>query len=359
MPFLHSYTFYIIMAFVTAFVITFIAIPSVISVAKKKHLFDEPGARKSHTSSIPTLGGVAIFGGFIIALSIWGNMAENSLLQYVLAASCIIFLVGAKDDIIDLDPYKKFLGQIVATFVLVIMADLRFYSFHDLFPIGELPYLVSIFISAFTILVITNAFNLIDGINGLSATQGIIVSLAFGTWFYFAEEYQLVVLVAALIGALVAFLRFNVSPAAIFMGDTGSLLIGLISATLAIVFANSTLDPMHGIHVNAAPAIAIGFLALPLFDLLRAFSIRISKGKSPFNPDKIHLHHMLLDTGCSHMKATFLLALVQISCIVFVLFLQQFIHSSWLIIAILLGYLTLLAQVLFITKRNHKRKHSR
>ena len=337
MPAYNEHLFFALMALATSFIVTFVAIPSIIGIAKEKHLFDTPDERKSHSSNVPTLGGLAIFGGFIIALSIWANMRELNLIQYVLAASCLIFLVGAKDDIVDLDAYKKFIIQIIATLILVFFADLRFTSFHDLFPGFDVPYWLSVCITTFTILVIINSFNLIDGINGLSGSQAIIISATFGVWFWLAGDYQMVILIACLIGSLLAFLKYNFSPAKIFMGDTGSLLIGLICAVLAIRFSEQNIVGMSDYQVNAAPAVAIGFLAFPLFDLLRAFSIRIAKGRSPFSPDRNHLHHMLLDIGFTHMQSTGILAAFQIFYICLVYYLQHIGLSSWIIIIILLS----------------------
>ena len=346
-------TFFVFMAAATSFVVTFIAIPSIIHISEVKHLFDEPDERKSHSKRIPNLGGVGIFGGFIIALAIWSDMEQLKLLQYVLAASCVIFLVGAKDDIVELSPYKKFIGQFIAAFVLVSLAGLHFTSFLDLFPGFEVPYWLGAIITFFTILVIINSFNLIDGINGLSASQGIIITLAFGIWFWKAGDYQMVVLIAALIGALLAFLYYNKSPAKIFMGDTGSLLVGLICAVIAIRFTEMNINPQFDYQFKNAPAVAIGFLAFPLFDLLRAFSIRIMNGKSPFTADRIHMHHMLLDNGCSHMQATSILAGLKVFFIVLVVFLARTGLNSWLIIGILLILSMIIA---FLIKQRIKRR---
>ena len=346
--------FAIPLAFLTALAVTTIAIPSIINVAKIKHLFDKPGARKSHRSNIPTLGGIAIFGGFIIALTMWGNMMELKLLQYVLAASCLIFLIGAKDDIIEIDAYKKFIGQILATLIIVVLGGLRFTSFHDLFGGGEVPYWASVIITSFTILVIINSFNLIDGINALSGTIGAIICTAFGIYFFMRADYQMVVLCAALLGALLAFLRYNVSPATIFMGDTGSLLLGLLFAVMAIRFVEINGDPTAPFHIQSVPAVSIGFLVIPLFDLLRAFSIRISRGRSPFSPDRNHLHHMLLDCGLSHMQATYILAAFHIGFIVLALQLQHI--GSWPLIGILLGSALVLSTVLFKIKKNYRKQ---
>jgi len=344
---------YVPMALLTAFVVTYIAIPSIINVARKKNLYDEPGARKAHSSKIPTLGGVAIFGGFIIALSIWSSIQDLKLIQYTLAASCLIFLVGAKDDIVELAAYKKFTGQIIATGILVILGNLRFTNFHDLFGGGEVPYWLSIIITGFTILVIINSFNLIDGINALSGTIGAIISLAFGIWFWMNGDYQMVVLAASLLGALLAFLRFNVTPASIFMGDTGSLLIGLLSAVMALRFSELNLQESLPYPIESAPAVSIGFLALPLFDLLRAFSIRIFKGKSPFSPDRNHLHHMMLDCGLTHMQGTYILAFLQILFISLSIKFQGL--GSWTLIAILLGIAISFAVALDILRKKRRK----
>lgn len=327
------------MALVTSFVVTFIAIPSIIHIAKIKHLYDEPNERKSHTSKIPTLGGVAIFGGFIIALSVWSDMSKLSLLQFVLAGSCVIFLVGAKDDIVDLAPRKKFLGQLIATSIIVLLGGLRFTSFHDLFPPFHVPYLVGVVVTIFTIIVIINSFNLIDGINALSGTIGVIISSVFGFWFWLTKDYQMAILSASLVGALLAFLKFNISPASIFMGDTGSLLIGFIGSVMAIRFIEGHIGHEGGqnFYFNSAPAVAISFLGLPLFDLLRAFSLRIMRGRSPFNPDRNHIHHMLLDCGLSHMQSTYVLALLQIFIILIAFALQEMGLNSWIIISVVLG----------------------
>jgi len=347
MNFIHSHWFYTLMAMLTSFAITYIAIPSIIHISNVKNLFDDPNERKAHTVKIPNLGGIAIFGGFIIGLAVWSDMEMQKLIQYVLAGSCLIFLVGAKDDIVELSPKKKFLGQFIATMIVVILGGLRFTSFHDLFPGFVVPEIVGIIITVFTILVIINSFNLIDGINALSGSIGIVIATSLGVWFWLDGDYQMVILAAALVGALVAFLRFNVSPASIFMGDTGSLLNGFICAIMTIYFLEQNIGQDGvGHFVNAAPGVSIGFLALPLFDLLRAFSIRIMEKRSPFSPDRNHLHHMLLDCGLSHMRATGILVMLQLFYIGAVLIMQQLGFNSWLLIGVLLSFSILMAYVI-------------
>lgn len=317
----------IIPAFLTAFLITYFAIPSIIKVAVEKHLVDEPDERRSHDKSIPTLGGLGIFAGLIFSVTFWipfnlEQFPSHQYIQYILCAFIVIFLIGAKDDIIPISPSKKFLGQIAAALLLVYNAKIQLTSLYGIFWIQDIPEWLGIILSVFTIIVIINALNLIDGINGLSATIGCIVSLTFGAWFYKAGRLDLAILAASLAGSLVAFLRYNISPAQIFMGDTGSLLIGLTSSILAISFIEMNKSYVNEWTIQSVPAVAVGILIIPLFDTLRVFTRRILKGKSPFYPDKTHIHHLLLDIGCSHSQATIILSITNVAFIVLVYFLQ-------------------------------------
>jgi UDP-N-acetylmuramyl pentapeptide phosphotransferase/UDP-N-acetylglucosamine-1-phosphate transferase len=297
----------IILGFITAFFITYLAIPSIINVSFVKNLFDKPGERSSHTRSIPTLGGFGIFAGTSFAITFWTPFSVFSELQYILCALIIIFLFGAKDDIVPLSPGKKLMGQLLAASILAVKADVRISSFYGVFGIGELPYWVSTVFSIFTIIVINNAFNLIDGINGLAGTVSVLICITFGTWFFMIDELELAVVAFCLTGSLLAFLKYNYTPAKIFMGDTGSLFIGLVCSILAIKFMeiNKVLDPKIAIY--SIPAVTMGIMVIPLFDTLRVFFIRVLQGRSPFSPDKNHLHHLLLNIGCSHLQATFVL----------------------------------------------------
>lgn len=291
---------------------------------------DEPGERASHTTKIPNLGGIAIFSGTIFSIIMWTPFAVFSSLQYILCAMIIMFLVGAKDDIIPLTPAKKFGGEIIASFILVFSAGVQLTSMHGLFGVHEIPPLVSIPLTTFTILVIINAVNLIDGINGLAGGVGAIICTVFGYWFFKINALELAVIATALCGAIVAFLRYNVASK-IFMGDTGSLLIGLVVSTLAIKFIDFNQPAYINSHpefrtdwiIGSAPAVAMGILIIPLFDTLRVFTMRIVRGKSPFHPDRNHIHHLLLDSGCTHLQATVTLCVVNLCFIVLVYKLQH------------------------------------
>lgn len=313
----------LVLAFITAFFVTFFAIPSIIRIAINKHLCDEPGERRSHTQATPSLGGIGIFAGMIFSITLWTPFTFFSELQYILCAFIIIFLIGTKDDIEPMTPYKKMLGQLFAAAILVFKANIRITSLFGVFGLYELPDFVAIPLSIFTIIVIINAFNLIDGINGLSGSISILISATLGTWFMLIDRIDLAIVAFSLIGAVVGFLKYNITPAKIFMGDTGSLLLGLVCSILTISFIDINKDLDHAWAINSVPAVAIGILILPLFDTLRVFTTRVLKGKSPLYPDRTHIHHLLLDKGLSHMQATVLLVVVNVAFIALVLLLQN------------------------------------
>lgn len=356
----------IILSFITAFGLTYFAIPSVIRVAKVKNLIDIPGDRAAHTSPTPSLGGIAIFAGTAFAITMWTPFRYFAGLQYILCAMVIIFLIGAKDDILPMSPYRKLSGQIFAALILVFRADVIITSFYGLFNIETLPYWFSILFSVFVIVLIINAFNLIDGINGLAASLGIIISLIFGTWFFFIERVELAMVAFALTGALIAFLKYNITPAEIFMGDTGSMMVGFVCAMLAIKFLESHTGyfaeqliekPYLSIYkMHAAPAIAVGILIIPLFDTFRVFLTRILRKKSPFAPDKTHIHHQLLDLGFSHSQATVILVIVNILFVMVAYFLQD-LGTFWLML-IILGAAILLSSILFIRAKQARYKRA-
>lgn len=313
-------------AFIASFLITYGIIPVIIKIAFFKNLVDKPGKRTSHSDIIPTLGGLGIFIGFILSFMLFSDFRAFTNLQYLIFAMLISFFLGVKDDIIALAPIKKFLGLFLAVSVLVVFGDIRITSFYGLLGITVIPYWFSVLFSIFTFLTIINAVNLIDGINGLCTSVSIISSLGFGIWFYLAADaisIQLFILVATLLGSLFAFLRYNLTPAKIFMGDTGSLLLGVILAFLAIEFIELNGKHIGNYKISASPVVAMGFLALPLVDMLKVSMIRIYKGKSPFRPDKQHVHHLLLELGLSHTQATLLLSLFSLLFIILSLLLSN------------------------------------
>jgi len=338
----------------TSLFITFFAIPSIIRIAEIKHLFDEPNERKLHKIRVPVLGGLAIFAGLIFSLTFWSTQKDIVELQYIISSIIILFFMGMKDDLFNLVHYKKLAGQLLAAFILVHWAGIRVTSFLGIFGIFELDILSSYTFSIFTIVVITNSLNLIDGIDCLAGSVGVLATAAFGTWFFMAEQSQYVVLSAALMGSLIAFLYYNRTPARIFMGDTGSLIVGIVLGILAIKFIEmNRIIPIDGSYkIRRIPIVTIAILIIPLFDTLRVFTIRILQGKSPFHPDRNHLHHLLVDIGFTHIQATMFLMSFNLMMIG-VAFAMQGIRSEIILSVILAS--CLLASYFLAYFRNKKR----
>jgi len=342
----------------SAMLITFFSIPSLINIAEKKNLFDEPDERKKHKKKIPTLGGMGIFAGLIFAVTFWTRFNIDPKIQYLITAITIMALMGMKDDIIGLSPFKKLMGQIFTAFVLVIWGDIRISSFFGIFNLYDLPYIVSVLFTVFTMLVIINAFNLIDGIDGLSGTIAFVTALVFSTWFYMNDaNSQLAVAGFAFTGALVGFLRFNISPAKIFMGDTGSLLIGTLLAVMAVEFIEiNSNTPMGEYHINSAPVVAIGILIIPLFDLLRVFTIRILHEHSPLYPDRNHLHHLLVDMGLPHTGAMAILVSLNIFIITIAFVMQN--AGIYLLGFTILTIMLVFAGILSYLKKQYNKQNN-
>jgi UDP-GlcNAc:undecaprenyl-phosphate/decaprenyl-phosphate GlcNAc-1-phosphate transferase len=297
---------YLIIGATLAFIITFFSIPVIIQIAKTKKLFDEPDERKVHKAVIPTLGGLGIFGGFIMGmlLCVPEQAIDLNKLKYFAAASIVIFFLGLKDDILVLSASKKLIGQILATIIIMRFGNIYIDNMHGFFGINEIPHIASIFLTLFAVIVITNAFNLIDGVDGLAGSLGLTTAMIFGIYFYMANELTYAVMAFSLGGAILAFLIYNFSPAKIFMGDTGSLLLGLINSILVIRFIHVAGATENSFSLHASPALGFAILIVPLFDTLRVFGLRILDRRSPFSPDRIHIHHYLLDLGFSHKKIT-------------------------------------------------------
>ena len=297
------------------FLITFFAIPVIIQVAKDKKLFDEPDERKVHKNVIPTLGGLGIFAGFIIATLMCVPTGIAAELQYFAAAATVIFFLGIKDDILVLSASKKFIGQLLAAGIIIKFGGVQISNFHGLLGIYEIPHVTSVIITLFTIIVITNSFNLIDGVDGLAGSLGLLTTIVFGVYFYYAGTLAYSVIAFSLAGSIGGFLIYNFSPAKIFMGDTGSLLLGLINSILVIKFINIAGNPASNFPIESAPAIGFAILMIPLFDTLRVFGLRIIARRSPFSPDRTHVHHFLLDLGFNHRMVTVTCVLVNIAFI--------------------------------------------
>lgn len=309
-------------AAVTSFVICFLIIPVIIKYSIEKNLVDIPGRRKIHKKITPSMGGIAIFLGFFIATLIWVDISQWKEIRIIMIALFIVFFIGVRDDLVPLRPFMKLLGQVMAGSLLIALFDLRLKSFYGLLGIYDIPLVISYGITLFTIIVITNSFNLIDGLDGLAGTIACISLLAFGISFYLGGDMIFSIISFCMLGAIVSFLFFNWEPSEIFMGDTGALVIGMMLAIVSIHFIDFhfNLPADHPYKFRASIAGAVCFISIPLADTLRIFILRLMRKQSPFTPDKSHIHHNIMRLGFSHGKSTILLGLIQVGFITLALF---------------------------------------
>jgi UDP-GlcNAc:undecaprenyl-phosphate/decaprenyl-phosphate GlcNAc-1-phosphate transferase len=360
----------LILVFVVAFAIVLYSTPALIKVAVLKRLIDVPTEdRKIHKRSVPTIGGIIIYAATLFSYSLWFNIDDlhqfdmifQSIKEFKLlvATSLVLFFVGVKDDIIGTAAVKKLFAHIVVALILVLMGDIRITGLHGIFGIEEIPYWGSVFLSLFTYIVVVNAFNLIDGVDGLAAGVGFIAASSYGLWFVFANDFAMASLAFALAGSLLGFLVFNFSPARIFMGDSGSLIIGMFICVLAIKLIEYPVERLDSFWVNISkPVYAIAALMYPLVDTLRVFIIRAIKGQSPFTADRNHLHHRLLDCDYSHVKTVIIVYLFTILTITASVISYLFESATLSLVAVSMCGVSFLAMVLSL-KHNKKREQER
>lgn len=307
-----------------SFIVTFYAIPVIIKIAELKKLYDIPNERKVHVNPIPSLGGLGIFVGFITSLLLTVTFAGiYPEFQYYTAALLIIFFLGLKDDIMVLTPWKKLIGQIVVATILVFKAKLLIAGMDGFLGIGKMDTMGSYLLTYFTILVIINAFNLLDGVDGLAGSVGFISCVVFAILFLMGGNIAYSVLGFTMAGSILAFLIYNYAPAKIFMGDTGSMLIGTVNVILAVKFIEIA-PSFQAVNLKASAALGFGIILMPLLDTLRVFALRIFSRRSPFSPDRNHLHHLLLDCGFSHLAVTLTISLASLFFIGFAFLMRDF-----------------------------------
>ncbi len=301
-----------------AFILTFRTVPTIIKISRRKNLMDEPGIRSSHLRKIPNLGGIAIFFALAVSASVFA-FELFELYKFLFASLVILLYVGVMDDIVVMRAYKKLLAQILVTALMVIGSDVRIRSFFGVFGVYELSYAVSVLFSIFTFIVLINAFNLIDGIDGLSGGYSVLCCGLFAVSFFRLGPYNypLVVLCCVIIGSVLGFLYYNLSnfrSMKIFMGDTGSMILGFLLAFTGICFMDIFIDKADPMvpryYLQTAPAITVAVLILPMADTLNVILIRLKNKQSLFVADKNHVHHALLELGLTHRRSSFYILVV-------------------------------------------------
>ncbi len=354
------------LGFLFSFLITFFSVPTIIKISRRKNLMDEPGVRSSHLRKIPNLGGIAIFYSIGISASIFAYELFD-LYKFLFASMVILLYIGVMDDIVVMRAYKKLVAQIVVSALIVIGSDIRIRSLFGILGIYELKYFVSVIFSIVTFIILINAFNLIDGIDGLAGGYSVICSVLFGISYYRlgAYNYPLVVLSVVVIGAVLAFLYYNLSnyrTNKIFMGDTGSMLLGFLLAFTSICFIDVFIDrEIPGIpryHLQSAPVMAVAILILPIVDTLNVIIIRLANKKSPFDADKNHIHHKLLKLNLTHRRSSFYIILYYLFVVTIAYYFRHININLLLVIVLLVGFLgAYIPDFIYVMKNNKNTNH--
>ena len=311
---------------------------------------DAPNSRSSHKKKTPTLGGISFFYTLIFALFLIKDRALHDEGMFIIPGLTILFIVGLKDDLVVLSPGSKLIAQVLAVSFVLVNDSFGIESFHGFLNIYEIPYTLYLAIGGFLMITIINSYNLIDGIDGLASVVGIIIMVIYTTIFYLSGEPFFALLSITTNACLMAFFGFNISSnKKVFMGDTGSLIVGFIISILTLKFL--ALEPKaYGelpFLLENAPLIAISILIVPLFDTARVFALRIANNRSPFSPDRNHIHHVLIDYwGLTHKQASFLIGCFNILFVVLFVILGSKARNTGMVI-MLVGVVIFLTYIFF------------
>jgi UDP-GlcNAc:undecaprenyl-phosphate GlcNAc-1-phosphate transferase len=323
-------------------VLTIAMIPVLSSLAVRWHLLDVPDERKVHEIPVPRCGGIAMAMGALLPSLYW--YSESPFIVSFLAAAAVIVIFGLTDDVMALSPRWKLLGQIIAALVVIHWGGVKIVSLGELLPGGMLlPSWLSIPLTLFVIVGVTNAINLSDGLDGLAGGISLLAVCCIGYLAYITQRYDIGMVCLALGGALFGFLRFNTHPASIFMGDSGSQFLGFSAITLSLTLTQQELA--------FSPLIPLLLFGIPVLDTLNVMTGRIMSGRPPFSPDKTHFHHRLLAFGFVHSETVLFIYLIQAFLVTAAFFLRF--QSEWLILsAYLLFSLAFLMFFRYATQEN-------
>jgi UDP-GlcNAc:undecaprenyl-phosphate GlcNAc-1-phosphate transferase len=350
---MNTYYLQIATGLTVSLVFSLLLIPLVIAVSAKYNLVDQPDTRKVHSHAISRLGGIGIFFSAFAGIVISRTGIDAIRTWPVLFSSVgLIFLLGVWDDLTALNAKLRFIIQICLA-ISMASAGIRLTSLYGLFGIHALSGSWQYMVTVLLIVASTNAFNLIDGVDGLAAGLGLIGMLVLGGVAWRLRLYSLVIVLSACAGALLGFLKNNISPAKIFMGDGGSLVLGFLLSTAGILLIE-TAHAFPGLMQPSKAAILVtAILVIPVFDTWRVFASRIRRGASPFKADKTHLHHLFLIAGLNHRKTAFSLYFFAILLVLLALLLSNFKGVS-IVILLMVGIAHVLTLVLRINKGMEK-----
>lgn len=299
---------------ILAFVISFLLFPVLIKLLTKWELYDSEKEHRIHQSFKPSMGGIVIYLGFILALVIALPFQEWIKLKYFFVAVTLMFMIGLRDDVLGLSPTKKLVSQLLPISILVVFGNIAITTTILSFDFNNVSLWLNLAIAIVAIVLITNSYNLIDGLDGLAGFIGAICLSFFGIWFYMVDSIYLGMIAFSVVGTLLSFLIFNWQPSKIFMGDTGALLIGLLLSYYSIEFLNynSALPEGHILKYQSSLGTLLCILIIPVFDTSRVVIFRLRKGLSPFKADKNHIHHQFLKLGFNHSKSVLSIASINL-----------------------------------------------
>jgi UDP-N-acetylmuramyl pentapeptide phosphotransferase/UDP-N-acetylglucosamine-1-phosphate transferase len=319
----------IVLVFLVSLVISVFSTQRLILFSKNNGLFDKPDSRKVHAGQISNLGGVGVFMASMFAYFAFSNFSVYPRPDTLFSISILLFFIGLKDDIEPVKAYRRLIYEFICAAFIIYFTDVRIISIFGIFTITDLPYWASFVLTSIFIVACINAYNMIDGIDGLLGALSLLGIVLFGTMFYSIGEYLWAVLSISVLGALVGFLVYNWHPARIFMGNGGSMFIGTFFACISLRFMQLGVIRMENFWGDAdlkilmPHTIALSIISVPIFDMLSVFMIRILNRQSPFKADKRHTHHRLLDLGFSQKQAVVILILTNVSIVIFACFVQD------------------------------------
>jgi UDP-GlcNAc:undecaprenyl-phosphate/decaprenyl-phosphate GlcNAc-1-phosphate transferase len=330
---LFSLGYYLLMA--ASFLVTFFIVPRIVKFAKRYKITYNPNYRSSHNTPIPAFGGIAFFIGFMF----YFILVKTDLpgLSTILVSCSLMFLTGFVDDLIGLKPVSKLIITLLISVLVVLPGDLIITNLHGFFSIFELNTFFAYSITILVIVFVIHAINLIDGVDGLASGIGITALSIFSFCFYRSGYFQYLSLTLPMVFSLLAFLGFNIwgKRFKIFMGDSGSLLVGLVLALTLILYMQIPSGEIVS-YMKISPVSVFALLIIPVVDTIHVSIKRLLNRQSPFTPDRKHIHHTYLKLGLSHRMTTLIL----------IVYTLMFFMLSQFLLNYMRGYLTLIILVI-------------
>lgn len=352
-----------LLIFVISFVITYKMIPRIIGTVHYKNIMDKPNERSSHTNITPTLGGIAFFGSLMISIFFIQNYDQNAISFNIIAALTILFFLGLKDDLMVLSSKTKVIFQSAAIFFILTNSDLYVTNLHGFFGVNEISLWLIIPLSYFAVLYIINAYNLIDGIDGLAGMLGVVISTIFALFFFIIGLYFYALIAIVIVGFLIAFLLYNLSDKnKIFMGDTGSMIVGFLLALMTLRFLALDTTQLEKIHVLPENVfiVTLSILFFPVIDVIRVIIVRIINKTDVFAADRRHMHHVFIDKGLPHIRASITFTLSNIMAFLMIYGLNTFFsYIGLIIIFVFIAFFTFYLLLLLDTDpmaKTHRKK---